>query len=249
MPLVGLSRTLQTLSDSLLTDTAAHLIGEELYISLTNYLHQYLDMIKQRLKLLHGQSLLDCYLDEYAHFTNSAQIIHYIFRYLNRHWVKRELDNGKTVYEIYTLHLVLWHSELFHEISCDLVKAISELVEKYHDGEVIESGNSKALIKFVVSLGLDATGSSQTILDVYGSILEIPLRKGIISSSQRSFLHLLYEESLPTYEDEPARTEMEERLVALTLCSGFAQPLTPTNDNTGMVKLVTKDLAVIEVGK
>ncbi|KAI1111128.1 Skp1-domain-containing protein [Nemania sp. NC0429] len=196
-------------------------------------------MLKQRLKSLHGQSLLDCYLWEYSQFTNTAQIIHYIFRYLNRHWIRRQIDEGWLVYDIYTPHLVRWHSIIFQDISCDLVSAISELVEKHNDGQVIEHGDGKDLIEFIVSLALDATNPP------YGSILEIPLRKSIMAASENNrLLEFFYEDSVPNYDDESARTEMEDQLVALTLGS---QARARARNNDGMVKLVTSDLAVVEV--
>jgi len=196
--------------------------------------------------------LLDRYLDECAHYTNAAQIAHHVFRYLNRHWIKRELDEGKkSIYDIYTLHLVLWHGNLFKEISHQLVDAVSELVEKHRKGETVESGTSNTLIEFIVSLGPDNTALSSPVRDSYGNILETPLRIAIEAFDDTDPSTFLYERPITafTHINEPARTEMEERLGTLVLHSGFKRPLAQSSHDTGTIKLVTDDLAVVETGK
>jgi cullin 1 len=196
--------------------------------------------------------LLDRYLDECAYYTNTARIMDHIFRYLNRHWVRRELHEGKkSIYDVYTLHLVLWHGEIFGEISHLLVDAVSELVEKHRKGEIMEFGTSKALIEFFVSIGPDGTDISIPIRDDYGNLLETPLRIAIEASDSTDPPAFLYERPVTSsvYLSGPARTEMEERLITLILHSGFKQPLTDGGHATGTVKLVPNNLAIIEVGK
>ncbi len=50
------------------------------------------------------EKLLRYYAAEWARYTTGANYINRLFTYLNRHWVKRERDEGrKTVYPIYTV--------------------------------------------------------------------------------------------------------------------------------------------------
>lgn len=50
------------------------------------------------------EALLRYYAAEWHRYTTGANYINRLFTYLNRHWVKRERDEGrKTVYPIYTV--------------------------------------------------------------------------------------------------------------------------------------------------
>lgn len=51
---------------------------------------------------LSGLPLLQYYAAEWTRFTTGANYVNRLFSYLNRHWVKREKDEGrKGVYQIY----------------------------------------------------------------------------------------------------------------------------------------------------
>ncbi len=86
----------------------------------------------------------------------AAKYIHHLFRYLNRHWVKREMDEGKKhVYDVYTLHLVQWRHVLFEKVAEKVMDAVLKLVEKHRNGETIEHNQIKQVVDSFVSLGLD----------------------------------------------------------------------------------------------
>ena len=50
------------------------------------------------------EALLRYYAQEWDRYTTGANYINRLFTYLNRHWVKREKDEGrKSVYTVYTV--------------------------------------------------------------------------------------------------------------------------------------------------
>lgn len=50
--------------------------------------------------------LLKFYARQWDRYTTGASYVHKLFNYLNKHWVKREKDEGrKDVYSIYTVGL------------------------------------------------------------------------------------------------------------------------------------------------
>lgn len=47
---------------------------------------------------------MNSYIIEWKRYTTAAKYINDLFRYLNRHWVKREMEEGKKdVYDVYTV--------------------------------------------------------------------------------------------------------------------------------------------------
>ena len=97
-------------------------MGGFLYESLQNYLKNHLVQVRQVfLPFPFGvaytleqaseghteDALLQFYTREWKRYTSASTYIHHVFRYINRHWVRRELDEGhKHVYDVYTVRLV-----------------------------------------------------------------------------------------------------------------------------------------------
>lgn len=146
----------------------AHLLGEELYKKLANYLCRYLTKFYNEAVQQSGENLLGFYIKEWDRFTIAAKYIHHFFHYLNRHWVKREIDEGKrNIYDVYTLHLVEWKSNVFDLIAGKVMDAVMKLVERQRNGETIEYMQIRQIIDSMVSLGLDENDSTKTTLDTY----------------------------------------------------------------------------------
>ena len=71
----------------MLTTAAAHLLGEELYKLLGEYLSRHLDAVYNDSKGHAEEALLGFYIREWVRYTTAAKYINHLFRYLNRHWV------------------------------------------------------------------------------------------------------------------------------------------------------------------
>jgi cullin 1 len=77
----------------------------------------------------------------------AASYNNHLFRYLNRHWVKREMDEGKkNIYDIYTLHLVRWKDDMFMSTQKSVMDSVLRLVEKQRNGETIEQSQIKSVV-------------------------------------------------------------------------------------------------------
>ena len=128
--------------------SSAHLLGEELYNHLISYLRTHLRAVHSGAKTHSDDALLSYYIREWNRYTTAATFVNHLFRYLNRHWVKREMDEGKmTIYDVYTLHLVRWKEDMFLATQQNVMRGLLRLVERQRNGETIEHQQIKSIVE------------------------------------------------------------------------------------------------------
>ncbi|KAM7190732.1 Cullin-1 [Rhypophila sp. PSN 637] len=209
------------------THRGAHLLGEDLYTKLTLYLTQHLEQLVAESRNHTDEALLAFYIREWQRYTDAAKYIHHLFRYLNRHWVKREMDEGKkNVYDVYTLHLVRWREVLFMKVDGKVMEAVLKLVEKQRNGETIEHNQIKQVVDSFVSLGMDEGDSSKTTLDVYRYHFERPFLIATEAFYKKESKQFVAENSVVEYmKKAEARLLEEEERVKVYLHPDIALPL------------------------
>ncbi|KAH8884799.1 Cullin-domain-containing protein [Thozetella sp. PMI_491] len=208
----------------------AHLLGEELYKKLSDYLTTHLNGLLEESKMHTDEALLAFYIREWQRYTVAAKYIHHLFRYLNRHWVKREMDEGKKhVYDVYTLHLVQWRHVLFEKVAEKVMNAVLKLVEKHRNGETIEYNQIKQVVESFVSLGLDEGDSTKTTLEVYRYHFERPFLEATKVFYQNESRQFVADNSVVEYmKKAEARLDEEEERVKLYLHPDIAMQLKKT---------------------
>ncbi|KAF2279299.1 Cullin-domain-containing protein [Westerdykella ornata] len=205
----------------------AHLLGEELYKHLIAYLTKHLKEVQRRSREHTDEALLTFYIKEWNRYTTAAQYNNHLFRYLNRHWVKREIDEGKKhIYDIYTLHLVRWKEDMFLGTQEAVMRAVLKLVEKQRNGETIEQSHIKSVVDSFVSLGLDESDSTKPTLDVYKEYFERPFLEATEKYYENESKQFIAENSVVEYmRKAETRLEEEKDRVSLYLLSEIMSPL------------------------
>jgi cullin 1 len=208
----------------------AHLLGEELYQHLIEYLRDHLHGVQEQSKQHVDEALLTFYIKEWNRYTTAGQYNNHLFRYLNRHWVKREMDEGKkSIYDIYTLHLVRWKEDMFVGAQESVMRSVLRLVEKQRNGETIEQSQIKSVVDSFVSLGLDEADSTKSTLDVYKEYFEGPFLKATADYYDNESKQFLAENSVVEYmKKAEVRLEEEKERVPLYLLSEIMTPLMRT---------------------
>lgn len=198
---------------------SAHLLGEELYQNLIKYLVHYLKSLVAESQKHVDEALLTFYIREWDRYTTAAKYINHLFRYLNRHWVKREMDEGKkNVYDVYTLHLVQWRVYLFGAVHEKVMAAVLKMVEKQRNGETIEHSQIKSIVDSFVSLGLDEADSTKGTLDVYRFNFEKPFLEATKEFYQKESKQFVAENSIVEYmKKAEIRLDEEEERVKMYL--------------------------------
>lgn len=201
-----------------------------MYNKLIDYLKQHLEGLVNQSKAHTDEALLTFYIKEWGRYTVAAKYIHHLFRYLNRHWVKREIDEGKkNIYDVYTLHLVQWRRVLFEQVSSKVMDAVLKLVEKQRNGETIEHGQIKQVVDSFVSLGLDEADPSKSTLDVYRFHFERPFLNATKEFYLAESKQFVSENSIVEYmKKAETRLDEEEERVRMYLHQDIAIPLKKT---------------------
>ncbi|KAI5814214.1 Cullin [Pyronema omphalodes] len=208
----------------------AHLLGEDLYNKLIEYLTKHLTEIKEGSQAHSDEALIEYYISEWERYTVAAKFINHLFRYLNRHWVKREMDEGKkNIYDVYTLHLVRWRLDLFNHVQKYVMAGVLQLIEKERNGQTIETKMVKSIVNSFVSLGLDENDSTKSTLDVYRQFFEMPFLAATSQYYQIESKQFVAENSVVEYmKKAEARLAEEQNRVHLYLHPDITGPLMKT---------------------
>jgi cullin 1 len=213
-----------------LTFNSAHLLGEELYKLLGEYLSRHLAEVWKQSQSHTEEGLLGFYIREWNRYTTAAKYVNHLFRYLNRHWVKREIDEGKkNVFDVYTLHLVKWKEDFFENVHEKVMDAVLNLIEKQRNGETIEQSQIKSIVDSFVSLGLDENDSSKSTLDVYRAYFQKPFIAATKTYYENESRQFVAENSVVEYmKKAEARLDEEKSRVGLYLHPDVTKSLTDT---------------------
>lgn len=194
------------------------------------YLDAHLAELYEQSKAHTDEALLAFYIKEWDRYTTAAKYIHHLFRYLNRHWVKREMDEGKKdTYDVYTLHLVRWRTQMFTKVWEKVMDAVLKLVEKQRNGETIEHGQIKAVVDSCVSLGLDEHDATKSTLDCYRYHFERPFLNATAEFYKAESKQFISDNSVVEYmKKAEARLVEEEDRVRMYLHQDITIPLRKT---------------------
>jgi cullin 1 len=132
---------------------------QDLYERLGDYLKDHLLELKSAAEQQTDEGLLTLYTRQWNRYLKAAQLIHKFFEALNRHFVKKEIDEGKIgMFNVYTLHLVRWKQDFFLQVK-DRIRNV--LVEKQRSREANDTAKIKEVEGSFSFMDFDEQGAHQ----------------------------------------------------------------------------------------
>ncbi|KXN88701.1 Cullin-1 [Leucoagaricus sp. SymC.cos] len=165
-PHAGLSATIYSYCTSTRmhprTDASGHTDAKAVvYSKLCRYFDQRLQPMVVKLEDLQDIDLLRYYANEWHQYRTGAVSCNRLFSHLNRLWVKRERDEGRKIYPVYIVPLVLWKKRIFDPSLTKLTSLVHHVVLKQRDGELIDDGAIvRKLVDSFILLGFDEDDSN-----------------------------------------------------------------------------------------
>jgi len=151
------------------------LLGKRLYDNLQDYLRQHLHTLATEGQKNRDEVLLAFYQTSWNNYIFSSLVTHHVFLYMNRHWVRRALEDDSDVFEVYSLAMVMWRENLLAELWSRVTGAVIRLITKERNGDPINTLLVSCVKQSYVDMGVASRRQKYCKLAYYRKHLEAQL--------------------------------------------------------------------------
>jgi len=155
--------------------TGCELLGERLYRNLQDFLCKHLGDLTTAALESYDDPLLVFYQSSWNDYIFSSVVTNHIFLYMNRHWIRRVLEDNNDVFEVYSLAMVMWRENLLAELGSRITEAVIRLITKERDGEPINTLLVSCIKQSYIDIGISSQRRKHSKLKFYKEHLESEL--------------------------------------------------------------------------
>ena len=151
------------------------LLGERLYKNLQDFLRCHLGNLTAAGLENHSEILLVFYQTSWTNYIFASVVTHHIFLYMNRHYIRRRMEDDGDVFEVYSLAMVMWRDSLLAVLGHRLTEAVIRLITRERDGEPINTLLVSCIKQSYVDMDVGGRKRKRSELDYYRNHLEAEL--------------------------------------------------------------------------
>jgi len=153
------------------------LLGGQLYKNLQAFLRRHLGNLTVEGRENYDEMLLAFYQNCWSHYIFSSMVTHHVFLYMNRHWIRRVLedDSDSDVFEVYSLAMVMWRENLLAELESRVTEAVIRLITRERNGDPINTLLVSCIKQSYIDMGISGQKRKYSKLDYYKKHLESEL--------------------------------------------------------------------------
>ena len=142
----------------------SHVREEKLYRWLSGFLKHHLQAVHENIQAQPSDTVLALYVEQWKQYTAAATFNKHLFRFLDRHWVARVLDEGKDtegVHNIYSLHLIRWKEAVLDNGRNSVMSSLRQQIKERKDCGDVESLDVQVAIESFESVGVHNTDGTE----------------------------------------------------------------------------------------
>lgn len=129
--------------------------GERIYYWLNDHLKHHLEEVHTEMAKRRDDTLMVFYIEQWKRYIAAAKYNSNIFRYLYRHWVLREMDEGnKNFHSIYLLHIIRWREDIVQNTENVVMNTVRQQRNRIRDSGDLDSPILQEMIESFDSLGI-----------------------------------------------------------------------------------------------
>ena len=127
---------------------------------ITSYVDAKISIVQSK---QNDQDLIETYAREWQHFLCGSRFADHVLQFMNRHWIRREVDeNKKGVFFIFHLCMKIWREAVFSSpegVGERLSHSIVTLVRRDREGQTVDTSAIKTTLDSIQRLDLRIYGA------------------------------------------------------------------------------------------